>query len=148
MAPVKVAVWGSVINNRAIFSTLFVSFVFNAGYVYTAGTEAPHIAPISDEARHGQDLFQEHNCIACHQFYGLGGYMGPDLTNVTSKYSPAYARAFIMTGTPRMPNFNLPVEDVDALVTYLEFVDSTGTYPPQNYEVTWYGTVEQEDDPQ
>ena len=53
-----------------------------------------------------------------------------------------------MTGTPRMPNFNLPVDDVDALVTYLEFVDSTGTYPPQNYEVTWYGTVEQEDDPQ
>ena len=112
------------------------------------GTEAPHIDPISDEARHGQNLFQQHNCIACHQFYGLGGYMGPDLTNVTSKYSPAYARAFLVTGTPRMPNFNLAADEVDALVAYLEFVDSTGTYPPQNYEVTWYGTVVQEDDPQ
>jgi len=137
----------SFINNRTIFATLCVSFVFYSAYVYTMGTEAAHLTPISDEARHGQALFQENNCIACHQFYGLGGYMGPDLTNVTSKYSPAYARAFIVTGTPRMPNFNLTEGEVDALVAYLEFVDSTGTYPPQDYEVTWYGTVAQADDP-
>lgn len=112
------------------------------------GTEAPHIAPMSDEARRGQDLFQQHNCIACHQFYGLGGYMGPDLTNVISKFSPAYARAFIASGTARMPDFELAEEEVDALVAYLEFVDSTGTYPPQDFEVNWYGTVAQADDPQ
>jgi nitric oxide reductase subunit C len=112
------------------------------------GTETSHDAPISDEARRGQRLFQEYNCVACHQFYGLGGYMGPDLTNVISRYGPAYARAFITTGTARMPNFGLAADEVDALVSYLEFVDSTGTYPPQNYEVTWYGTVTQEDDPQ
>jgi nitric oxide reductase subunit C len=112
------------------------------------GTEASHLAPISDEARHGQKLFQQHNCIACHQFYGLGGYMGPDLTNVISSYSPAYARAFLVAGTARMPNFNLDEGEVDALVSYLEFVDSTGTYPPQDYEVTWFGTVAQADDPQ
>ena len=137
----------SVINHRAIFSTLFVLFIFYSAYVYTMGTEAPHIEPISDEARRGQELFQQHNCIACHQFYGLGGYMGPDLTNVISKYGPAYAGAFLVTGTPRMPNFNLAVEEVDALVSFLAFVDTTGTYPPQNYEITWYGTVVQEDDP-
>jgi len=139
---------GSAINNRFIFGTLCASFFFYSAYVYTMGTEASHLAPMSAEVRHGQNLYQEHNCVACHQFYGLGGYMGPDLTNVISRYSPAYARAFIMTGTARMPNFNLAVGEVDELVAYLEFVDSTGTYPPQNFEVTWYGTVEQEDDPQ
>ena len=112
------------------------------------GTDAAHIEPMSEEARLGQDLFQQHNCIACHQFYGLGGYMGPDLTNVTSKYSPMYARAFIMNGTVNMPNFDLTDPELDALVAYLEFVDTTGTYPPENYDVKWYGTVEQEDDPQ
>ena len=112
------------------------------------GTEASHIPPMTDQARHGQQLFQENNCIACHQFYGLGGYMGPDLTNVISNYSAAYARAFLVTGTPRMPNFNLSEEEIDALVAYLDFVDSTGTYPPENFEVTWFGTVWQEDDPQ
>ena len=30
----------------------------------------------------------------------------------------------------------------------VEFVDQTGTYPPENYDVTWFGTVRQEDDPQ
>ncbi len=138
---------GSFINNRTIFATLCVSFVFYSAYVYTMGTEAAHLDPISDEASRGQVLFQEHNCIACHQFYGLGGYMGPDLTNVISRYSPAYARAFLVAGTARMPNFDLAEDEVDALVAYLEFVDSTGTYPPQDYEVTWYGTVAQADDP-
>lgn len=135
-------------NNRAIFATLCVSFFFYSAYVYTTGTEAPHIPPMSDQARHGQALFQEKNCIACHQFYGLGGYMGPDLTNVISNYSAAYARAFLVAGTARMPNFNLSEEEVDALLAYLEFVDSTGTYPPREYELSWYGTVAQADDPQ
>ena len=38
--------------------------------------------------------------------------------------------------------------EVDAVVAYLAFVDQTGTYPPQEFDVRWYGTVEQEDDPQ
>lgn len=116
--------------------------------MYTAGTEAAHIPQMNDEARRGQGLFQEHNCIACHQFYGLGGYMGPDLTNVISNRGSAYAGAFIANGTTQMPNLGLDIEETAALVAYLEFVDTTGTYPPENYEVTWYGTVEQEDDPQ
>ena len=136
------------INNRVVYGTLCVAFLFYSAYVYTMGTHAPHIAPMSEQARHGQTLFQQHNCVACHQFYGLGGYMGPDLTNVTSKFSPAYARAFIMNGTTAMPNFDLTNEELDALVAYLEFVDSTGTYPPVEYEVKWWGAVAQEDDPE
>ena len=106
------------------------------------------MAPMSAEASRGQALFQEHNCIACHQFYGLGGYMGPDLTNVISKRGAAYSSAFIMAGTASMPNFGLNADEVAALVAYLAYVDETGTYPPENYEVHWTGTVKQEDDPQ
>ena len=102
---------------------------------------------MSDEARYGQQLFQDHNCIACHQFYGLGGYMGPDLTNVISNRGEAYSRAFIAAGTQRMPNFNLSNEETDALVAFLAFVDQTGTYPPENYDLSWTGVVAQEDDP-
>lgn len=125
-----------------------MAFVCYSAYVYTRGTEASHVLPMTEAARRGQDLFQQKNCIACHQFYGLGGYMGPDLTNVVSKYSPAYARAFIASGTTRMPDFDFTGEEIDALVAYLEFVDSTGTYPPEDYAVNWYGTVAQADDPQ
>ncbi len=123
--------------------TLCVAFIPYSVYVYTRGTEAPHIAPMSDEARYGQQLFQERNCIACHQFYGLGGYMGPDLTNVVSNRGSAYARAFLMSGTQRMPNFNLNDSELDAMVAFLEFVDTTGRYPAAEYQVNWFGTVVQ-----
>ena len=73
--------------------------------------------------------------------------MGPDLTNVISNRGGAYARAFMAAGTLAMPNFALNDEELDALVAFLQFVDSTGTYPLQNYEVSWFGTVAQEDDP-
>ncbi len=131
------------INKRAIFMTLCVAFIPYSAFVYTNGTETSHIAPISDEARAGQQLFQDHNCVACHQFYGLGGYMGPDLTNVISNRGSAYARAFLMSGTQRMPNFNLNESELDALVAFLEFVDTTGRYPADEYEVSWFGTVVQ-----
>jgi nitric oxide reductase subunit C len=96
----------------------------------------------------GQRIFQDKNCVACHQIYGLGGYMGPDLTNVISTRGDAYARAFITSGTARMPNFNFSPDEIAALLAYLGFVDQTGTYPPRHYDVHWTGVVAQEDDPQ
>lgn len=74
--------------------------------------------------------------------------MGPDLTNVISNRGAAYAGVFIKNGTTNMPNLGIDDDDTAALVAYLEFVDSTGTYPPKNYKVRWNGTVWQEDDPQ
>ncbi|MFQ5982601.1 MAG: c-type cytochrome [Woeseiaceae bacterium] len=133
----------TIINNRAIFMSLCLAFIPYSAYVYTQGTEASHVGPMSEAARYGQALFQEHNCIACHQFYGLGGYMGPDLTNVISNKGPAYARAFLVSGTQRMPNFNLNESELDAMIAYLEFVDSTGRYPADEYRINWYGTVVQ-----
>jgi nitric oxide reductase subunit C len=89
-------------------------------------------------------LFQERNCTACHQFYGLGGYMGPDLTNVisTTGKGPLYARVFIQFGTAKMPNFHLTGAEVDAMIAFLEYVDASGKYPAQDHKITWLGTVE------
>ncbi len=134
------------IDKRAGFVMLCIAFIPYSAYVYTRGTEASNNAPMSGEARYGQQLFQEHNCIACHQFYGLGGYMGPDLTNVVSNRGSAYARAFLMSGTQRMPNFDLSDSELDALVAFLEFVDTTGRYPADEYQVNWFGTVMQDNE--
>lgn len=131
------------INNRAIFMTLCLAFIPYSAYVYTQGTEAADIPPLTDQARYGQQLFQKYNCVACHQFYGLGGYMGPDLTNVISNKGPAYARAFLMSGTQRMPNFHFDDSELDAIIAYLGFVDITGRYPPEEHRINWYGTVAQ-----
>lgn len=130
-----------------MFGALSIAFVVYSATVYTSGTEASHSPAMSDEARHGQQVFQDKNCIACHQFYGLGGYMGPDLTNTIRNRGEAVSRAFITAGTVRMPNFGLDETEVDALIAYLTFVDSTGTYPLENFDVMWTGLVAQEDDP-
>lgn len=74
--------------------------------------------------------------------------MGPDLTNVISKRGEAYSAAFISAGTARMPNLGLTTDEVQSLVAYLAFVDQTGTYPPENYDIHWSGIVTQEDDPE
>lgn len=138
----------SAINNRAILGTLCLAFVIYTAYVYTAGTARDDLPAMSAIERHGADVYQHYNCVACHQFYGLGGYMGPDLTNVVSNRGQAYARAFITAGTATMPRLGLSDDEVDAVLAYLAFVDKTGTYPARDYEVQWYGMVTQVDDPQ
>ena len=75
---------GGDITNRLIFWSLTLIFCVYSVYVWTDGTAAPQSGAFTDEVRHGQQLYQESNCTACHQIYGLGGYMGPDLTNVVS----------------------------------------------------------------
>jgi len=137
----------STLQKLAALGGLCAAFVAYSAYVYTAGTRVPQPVALTDSVHDGYRLFQQHNCIACHQFYGLGGYMGPDLTNVISNRGEAYAGAFITAGTASMPNLGLSSNEVSDVVAYLGFVDNTGTYPPENYEVTWFGTVRQEDDP-
>ncbi|MEI7736453.1 MAG: cytochrome c [Ferruginibacter sp.] len=76
----------------------------------------------------GLAIWQSKNCQACHQLYGLGGYMGPDLTNIISDSikGPAYASTFIKAGTAKMPKFNLSVNEVNDLVAFLTWVDQSG----------------------
>ena len=136
------------LSKQLILGAMCIAFGIYSAVVYTRGTGVTGAVVMNDQARHGQRIYQEYNCIACHQIYGLGGYMGPDLTNVISKRGESYAEVFITAGTASMPNFGLDDYQVKALLAYLGFVDATGTYPAENYEVRWYGTVQQEDDPQ
>jgi nitric oxide reductase subunit C len=134
---------GNRIDNRLIFLAMTVIFFAYSAYVWTGGTSAPQSAVMTEQVKRGQHLYQANNCTACHQFYGLGGYMGPDLTNVISTKGPAYASAFMISGTERMPNFGFDEQEIEDLVGFLEFVDSMGTYQAPAYERTWYGTVAQ-----
>ena len=72
-------------------------------------------------------LFQKYNCTACHQLYGLGGYLGPELTTVWSNIygGEALIKAFLRNGSVRMPNFNLKTEEIEDIISFLKYVDST-----------------------
>lgn len=97
---------------------------------------------MNDAAQRGNELYRQFNCTACHQFYGLGGHMGPDLTNVTIAQGkgPDLARAMILHGSGRMPNLGVSKDQADDLVAFLEAVAATGTYPIRNFDITPWGT--------
>ncbi len=112
-----------------IFTGLFTTYVIYSFIVYTRGTESS-ILPAGKQAEQmiaGKNLFQKHNCISCHQLYGLGGYIGPELTSAWSdpQRGELYMRAFLQAGGRTMPNFHFSKEEVDAIIQYLRYVDST-----------------------
>ena len=129
---------------RLVVLSLVVTFMGYSMYVYTAGTSVSQVIPLDARVSAGQRLYQEYNCTACHQVYGLGGYLGPDLTNVifAAGKGPLYAQVFIRNGTARMPNFHLTGEQVDDVIAFLTYVDASGRYPTDKNDVHWYGIVE------
>ncbi len=129
-----------------VFIVVVAFYFFYSITIYTKAANKGSELNLSEIAQHGQTVFQENNCISCHQIYGLGGYMGPDLTNIISakgKGAP-FAKALIKGGSLKMPNFKLPDSDIDALIEYLTYIDSTGKFPIKQEDIAfqWYGTVE------
>jgi nitric oxide reductase subunit C len=110
---------------------LFASYAAYSAWVYTSGTELKEPLVYSEQQQKGKQLWQKNNCISCHQLYGLGGFLGPDLTHVISDKSrgKVFAAAMMKVGNNVMPNFQLSDEEVNNLVSYLAYVDSTANKP-------------------
>ncbi|MGN6399288.1 MAG: c-type cytochrome [Flavisolibacter sp.] len=99
--------------------------------IYTKGTESRlYITSIEQQKiNDGKRLYQQYNCQACHQIYGLGGYLGPELTTAYSDKNRGenFMRAMLQAGGSRMPRFHLSTQQIDALIAYLKYVDTTAT---------------------
>ena len=126
---------------RTIFITLVLSYF---GYSFLVYNYTARIAEPPELAKAGMDIWQSKNCQACHQLYGLGGYMGPDLTNIVSDSTKgaAYAAAFIKVGTARMPDLKLTDDEVNKLVVFLSWVDKSGRSRVAKDQVNWYGSYQ------
>ncbi|MEO7266316.1 MAG: cytochrome c [Ferruginibacter sp.] len=98
---------------------------------------------INEETSNGKLVWQKYNCNACHQVYGLGGYLGPDLTNSYSLRGAGYIKAFLISGTTVMPNFNLSEQEVNALLAYLKNIDASGNADPRSFTIKYNGTIGQ-----
>jgi nitric oxide reductase subunit C len=109
------------------FLLLFTCYTVYSGWVYTYGTEEKNIIKFSSQQYLGKQLWQKNNCSACHQLYGLGGYLGPDLTNIISdpKRGRLYTSTFLRSGGATMPNFHFTAKDIDAITAYLSYVDAS-----------------------
>ena len=120
----------------------FLFYFIYSFFIYTQESESvvgnKVITPLAQE---GKLIFQQYNCISCHQLYGLGGYLGPDLTNVISVKGKHYVSAIIKNGMLKMPNLKVEDNEIAAIVEFLSFADSSGIFPIKEFETEWYGTI-------
>jgi nitric oxide reductase subunit C len=95
----------------------FLFYFIYSFFIYTQESESvvgnKVITPLAQE---GKLIFQQYYCISCHQLYGLGGYLGPDLTNVISAKGKYYVSAVIKNGILKMPNLKVEDNEIIAIV--------------------------------
>lgn len=117
-------------------------YVFYNKEIYTEKSNYGDIK-LSNKALKGERLWLENNCNACHQLYGLGGYLGPDLTNVVSapNKSEDYIKVMMISGVKSMPKFNFSPHEQEFIFQFLKEVDETGYYPNKNAKIEYTGWV-------
>ena len=112
-----------------VFLLLFGLYLSYSFIVYTKGTENNISLSAVEQVKidKGKLLFQKHNCISCHQLYGLGGYLGTDLTTAFSDATrgEVFIKTFLQAGGRRMPDFHFTKKEIDAITSYLKYVDKT-----------------------
>ena len=117
--------------------TLFLAFSVTVYFRRPQG-------PSGNSVAEGKLVWQKYNCQSCHQLYGLGGYLGPDLTDVYSKpgKGPLYIRAMLHSGVKQMPAYRLPKEEEKALLMFLAQADSSGSADPRDFRAEINGMIE------
>lgn len=129
---------------KHLYVVMCMLFALFSGYVYVQ----PIIRKIppgqfkdTDKWARGKMIWQQNNCHTCHQIYGLGGYLGPDLTNVVSRpgYSEDYLKGIIQSGVKQMPGFALSKTEIDELLYFLRALDETGSAQPSDYQHDGWG---------
>ena len=129
-------------KNRIILLSLLIAFLSYSFILYISLPVKNYST--NPGAATGKIAWQKYNCNACHQVYGLGGYLGPDLTNVYSQKGKDYIEVFLKTGTVTMPNFHLTEQEVGALLAFLKNIDASGTADPKTFTQNNDGTIEQQ----
>lgn len=128
---------------KYVFSLLLVSFLGYSMHLYSLKNFTYRNKYDISLAQKGELVWQKYNCQSCHQMYGLGGYLGPDLTNIISSpgKNVTYILAMIQAGTPQMPSFNLNIDEQSELIEFLKSTDASGIADPKSYKPLINGMI-------
>ncbi len=107
----------------ALLALLLLCFAIQTTLVYTDPSPSPHL---SEQAAAGRRIWHDNNCQACHQLFGFGGFLGPDLTNSTARLGPERFEQVLTQGSVQMPAFAFSGEEIAAITAYLSVMDETG----------------------
>ena len=114
------------IRTRKRLIAALVSVFFVQTWLVYSDPAGRATAPLSEQAAHGRRVWLRHNCQSCHQIHGFGGFLGPDLTNVSERLTKARLDAVLTQGAGQMPAFELEAAERGALAQFLAELNETG----------------------
>jgi ubiquinol-cytochrome c reductase cytochrome b subunit len=93
------------------------------------------VAELSPQAIEGQALYRDVNCSYCHAINGVGGAVGPDLSNIAAKLSKDQIMNYLRNPDAMVPNTLHPKlqftqDELDALTAYLLTLGAPANYSP------------------
>jgi len=109
----------SVAHRKTLIAILTVAFVIQSALVYSDDRQDP----LSEDALEGRVLWHQNGCQVCHQIYGQGGFLGPDLTNVASSIDGSRLESLLTVGSGQMPAYGFSSQEVSFMASYLQALD-------------------------
>ncbi len=104
---------------KRLIAALVLCFGIQTSLVYSDTRSTP----LSEVALVGRALWHQHACQTCHQFYGQGGFLGPDLTHAASRVDSTRLVSLLKVGSGQMPALDLSDAEIAALSEFLEWMD-------------------------
>lgn len=106
-----------------VFSVLLIAFITQTILVYADDSHSKQLTP---QAIAGRNIWQKNNCQVCHQLYGFGGFLGPDLTNAVQLITYEQFESRLSKGQDQMPVFDLTESQRADLWQFLTEFSTTG----------------------
>ncbi|WP_419933763.1 c-type cytochrome [Candidatus Palauibacter sp.] len=107
------------VRKKLLLAVLVLCFGVQTGLVYSDVRSVP----LSEEALAGRELWQGYACQTCHQLYGQGGFLGPDLTHAASRVDSTRLVSLLRVGSGQMPPLGFSDEAAAAMAAFLREID-------------------------
>lgn len=112
-------------HRKVLMLSLVSAFLVQTYLVYSDKTGLK-TGSLSASAHHGRKIWLKNNCQSCHQIFGFGGFLGPDLTNTAHEFDAEELQEVLATGPGQMPSIKISKEEAQHLKAYFKELNKTG----------------------
>ncbi len=106
-------------SKQLLLTVLVAFFAVQTALVYSDDADIV----LSNDAVEGRKLFHAGSCQVCHQLWGQGGFLGPDLTNAASRVDETRLVSLLTVGSGQMPVFDFDRREIGYIRAFLEEID-------------------------
>ena len=106
-------------SKKRLLAVLVLCFLVQSISVYRDDVDLE----LSMEAIEGRHIYHESACQVCHQLWGQGGFLGPDLTNAASRVDETRLVSLLTVGSGQMPAFNFNSRQIDQMKAFMNEID-------------------------